>query len=66
MNQIGKSHAESAEHFEVEKTEAEWPHRSALPPLRRSPGTRVRRRPPSDRVALLHQRRLADLLSGVL
>lgn len=24
MNQIGKSHAESAEHFEVEKTEAEW------------------------------------------
>ncbi|CAA9503310.1 MAG: Peptide-methionine (R)-S-oxide reductase MsrB, partial [uncultured Sphingomonas sp.] len=37
------------------------PHRSALPPLRWSPGSRVRRRPPADRQALLHERRGNDL-----
>src|SRR5260370_34544770 len=38
------------------------PHRSALPPVRWSPRTRVRRRPPPHRAALLHERRFADLL----
>src|SRR6266849_5043780 len=42
------------------------PHGSALPPVRWSSGTRVRRRPPPHRAALLHERRFADLLSGAV
>src|SRR5205814_2341345 len=37
------------------------PHRGALPSLRRPPGPRVRRWPPADRPALLHELRRPEV-----
>ena len=39
-------------------------HRSALPPLRRPSGSRLRRRPEADRLALLHRRVRAGVPPG--
>jgi methionine-R-sulfoxide reductase len=41
-------------------------HRSAVQPLRRAPRPRLRRRPPPDRPALLHELRLAEVQQAKL
>src|SRR5216117_1102073 len=52
-------------HIERPEPLLHGPHRGPLPPLRRSPRPRLRRRPGPHRAPLLHERRGAQLRPGV-